>query len=119
PAPASDRYNLSIAEIRAANTPPDTTPPTVAMTAPADGATVSGPAVSVSATASDNIGVTSVQFKLDGANLGAPDTVSPYAVSWNSTTVANGSHTLTAVASDAASNTTTATTVTVTANNDP
>jgi len=116
-APNGDRYNLFIAEIKPLTTP-DTTPPTVSMTAPADGATVSGNAVSVSATASDNIGVTSVQFKLDGANLGAADTASPYAITWNSTTVANGSHTLTAVASDAASNTTTATTVTVTVSND-
>ncbi|MGQ0593124.1 MAG: galactose oxidase-like domain-containing protein, partial [Gammaproteobacteria bacterium] len=48
---------------------PDTTPPTVSMTAPANGATVSGTAVPVSATASDNVGVAGVQFKLDGANL--------------------------------------------------
>ena len=40
------------------------------MTAPAAGATVSG-TVSVSATASDNVGVVGVQFLLDGANLGA------------------------------------------------
>ncbi|HYR16318.1 MAG TPA: Ig-like domain-containing protein, partial [Mycobacterium sp.] len=87
-APNGDRYNLFIAEIKPLTTP-DTTPPTVSLTAPADGATVSGNAVSVSATASDNIGVTSVQFKLDGANLGAADTASPYAITWNSTTVAN------------------------------
>jgi len=96
----------------------DTTAPTVAMSAPANGATVSGTAVTVSATASDNIGVAGVQFKLDGANLGAEDTVSPYSITWNSTTVANGSHTLTAVARDAAGNTATATTFTVTVNND-
>ena len=54
------------------NTPvsaPDTTPPTVSMSAPADNATVSG-AVTLSASASDNVGVAGVQFKLDGANLG-------------------------------------------------
>jgi hypothetical protein len=39
-----------------------------------------------------------VQFKLDGANLGAEDTAGPYSISWNSATVTNGSHTLTAVA---------------------
>jgi YVTN family beta-propeller protein len=63
--------------------------------------------VNLSANASDNVGVVGVQFKVDGANLGAEDTSSPYSVSWNTTTVANGSHTLTAVARDAASNTTT------------
>ena len=63
-----------------------TNPPTVSITAPASGATVSGAAVTVSATASDNVGVAGVQFKLDGANLGAEDTTSPYSVTWNSTT---------------------------------
>ena len=41
--------------------------------------------------------------------LGAEDTIAPYSVSWNTTTAANGSHTLTAVARDAAGNTTTST----------
>ena len=58
-----------------------------------------------------------VQFRLDGANLGAEDTTSPYSVSWNTTTVANGSHTLTAVARDAPGLTTTSTAVTVTVSN--
>ena len=96
---------------------PDTTPPTVSLTAPANGATVSGTAVTVAATASDNVGVAGVQFKLDGANLGAEDTTSPYSVPWNSTTATNGSHTLTAVARDAAGNTTTSAGVSVTVNN--
>ena len=116
-APTGDRYNLFVAEIKPLNTP-DTTPPAVSMTAPSDGATVSGNAATVSATASDNIGVTSVQFKLDGANLGAADTAGPYSIAWNTTAASNGTHSLTAVASDAAGNTTTATTVTVTVNND-
>ena len=47
------------------------------LTAPAGGATVSG-TVTVTANASDNVGVAGVQFKLDGANLGAEDTTSPY-----------------------------------------
>src|SRR5207237_975283 len=44
--------------------------------------------------------VRGVQFKLDGANLGVEDTSAPYSVSWNTTTASNGSHTLTAVATD-------------------
>ena len=95
----------------------DTTPPTVAVTAPAGGATVSGTTVAVTASASDNVGVTSVQFKLDGVNLGTADTTAPYSVSWNSTTASNGTHTLTAVATDAAGNTTTSAPVTVTVSN--
>jgi hypothetical protein len=91
----------------------DTTPPTVSITAPASGATVSG-TVTVTATAADNVGVKNVQFKLNGANLGAADTAAPYSVSWNTGTLAPGTHTLTAVASDNAGNTTTSAPVTVT-----
>ncbi|MBN1674620.1 MAG: hypothetical protein JXR37_26470, partial [Kiritimatiellae bacterium] len=61
---------------------PDETPPTVALSAPAGGATVSN-TVTVSATASDNVGVVGVQFRLDGANLGAEDTSAPYSIAWN------------------------------------
>ncbi len=94
----------------------DTTPPTVSITAPAPLATVSG-TVSINATASDNGTVAGVQFKLDGANLGAEDTSAPYSSSWDTFSVANGSHTLGAVARDAAGNTTPATNVVVTASN--
>ena len=116
-APAGDRYNLFIAEIRPPSTP-DTTLPTVSMTAPANNTTVSGTNVTVSATASDNVAVVGVQFKLDGANLGSEDTTSPYSVGWNTTSLSDGSqHTLTAVARDGAGNTQTATAFTVTVNN--
>src|SRR4029453_8639147 len=94
----------------------DTTPPTISITAPASG-TVAGVAVRGPAAAADNVGVAGVQFKLDGVNLGAEDTVSPYSVTWNSKTAANGSHTLTALARDAAGNTNTSTPVSVTVNN--
>jgi len=96
--------------------PPDTTPPTVSISSPAGGATVSG-TTTVSASASDNIGVAGVQFLLDGAALGAEDSASPYAVSWNTTAAGNGSHTLTATARDAAGNRTTSAPVTVTVSN--
>ncbi|MGE5625135.1 MAG: beta strand repeat-containing protein [Bacillota bacterium] len=95
----------------------DITPPTVTMTAPANGATVSG-MVTVSANATDNTGVARVQFKLDGANLGTPLTAAPYSVFWNTATATNGSHSLTAVATDSAGNTATASPVTVTVSND-
>ena len=95
---------------------PDSTPPTVSLTAPAGGASVSG-TVQLTATASDNVGVVGVQFKQGTTNIGAEDTSAPYAVSWNTTTVANGSYDLTAVARDAGNNTTTSTIVTVTVNN--
>ena len=53
----------------------------------------------------------------DGVNIGGLDTVSPYTTTWDSRTVANGVHALTAIASDGAGNTTTSTTVSVTVNN--
>ena len=91
-------------------------PPTVSVTAPAAGATVSG-TVSVSAAATDDVGVAGVQFRLGAANLGAEDTSSPYSISWDTTTVGNGSYQLTAVARDSASQTTTSTPITVTVSN--
>src|SRR5207302_1674987 len=95
----------------------DTTPPTVSISSPASGTTV-GATISVTASASDNVGVVGVQFLLDGANLGAEDTSAPYSVSWNTTTASNASHTLTAVARDAAGLRTTSAPVTVTVFND-
>jgi len=94
----------------------DTTPPSVSITAPTSGSTVSG-TTTVSADASDNIGVVGSQFKLDGANLNSEDTNSPYSISWNTTTASNGSHTLTATARDAAGNETTSSAVSITVDN--
>jgi hypothetical protein len=90
--------------------------PAVSLAAPAAGATISG-STTVSATASDNVGVVGVQFRLDGANLGAEDTTSPYSTSWNTTTASNGAHTLTAIARDASGNKATSAAITVTVNN--
>ena len=95
----------------------DTTAPIVSMTTPAPGSTVRGSAA-VSANASDNVGVAGVQFRLDGANLGTEDTAAPYAIAWNTTTVTNGSHTLTAIARDGAGNRTTSAATTVAVSND-
>ena len=94
----------------------DTTPPSIAITAPANGVTVSG-SVTVSANASDNVGVASVQFFLDGSNLGSLLIVSPYSVAWNTATASNGAHTLTAQAKDAVGNVGNAVAVNVTAAN--
>ena len=94
--------------------PVDTVAPTVTMTAPANGAALTG-SVAVSATASDNLNaLAGVQFKLDGVNLGAEDTTSPYGITWNTTANGNSPHVLTAVARDTSGNTTTSTPVAVT-----
>jgi len=82
--------------------PPDTTPPTVSVTSPSAGSTLTG-IVNVSATAGDNVGVSRVEFSVDG-QLVNTDTSSPYGFSLDTTTLANGSHTITATAFDAAGN---------------
>jgi glucose/arabinose dehydrogenase len=87
-------------------------PPTVAITSPGNNAQVAG-IVNVTADASDNIGVVGVQFLVDGANVGAEDSDPPYALAWDTRTAANGAHTLTARARDAAGNSTLSTPVAV------
>lgn len=77
--------------------------PTVTLTAPANGATVSG-TVTITATATDNVKVARVLFYLDGTTLIATDLSSPYATSWDSKTIADGAHTVTASAFDTAGN---------------
>jgi hypothetical protein len=107
--------------VTVANAPPppaDTTPPTVRITFPGNGQTVSG-TVTVTADASDNVGVAGVQFSIDGTNLGAEDTSAPYSVSWNTATVSDGSHTVKAVARDAAGNTTPSSVTVTVSNNAP
>jgi hypothetical protein len=58
----------------------------------------------VRAEARDNVGVASVQFQVDGVDIGAPDTTAPFALNCDSTTLGDGPHVLTAVAWDAAGN---------------
>jgi Hypothetical glycosyl hydrolase family 15/Bacterial Ig domain/Carboxypeptidase regulatory-like domain len=88
--------------VNVSNTIADTSPPAVSFGAPAGGTTVSGP-VPVSASASDNVGVTKVELSVDGA-LKSTDTTSPWSFTWDSTKAANGTHTLSARAYDAAGN---------------
>jgi beta-lactamase superfamily II metal-dependent hydrolase len=83
-------------------TPGDTQAPVTAVTSPANGASVTG-TIAVTASASDNVGVTSVEFWLDGV-LAATDSSSPYSWSWNTATASPGSHSLVSKAYDAAGN---------------
>ena len=78
----------------------DTTPPTVS-------ASVTGNSglITLSAIASDNVGVTKVEFWVDGALKGT-STAAPYQVIMDSTTLPNGAHSLVAKAFDAAANST-------------
>jgi len=97
--------------------PADSTPPVVSVTAPAAGSTVRGTVAVSSSTATDNVGIQGVQFKLDGVLLGVEDTAAPYTVQWNTASVANGSHSLVAVARDWRGNVTTSAAVEVTVGN--
>src|SRR5262249_5133226 len=94
----------------------DTIAPDVAMTSPLDAQIVSG-GVTLSASASDNVGVVGLQFKVDGVNVGAEVTSGLFEYPWDSSTVANGPHTVTAVARDGAGNRTTAAVLTVVVEN--
>jgi beta-lactam-binding protein with PASTA domain len=96
-----------------------TTPPltqvTCVLTAPAAG-TVAG-LVTVSVDAHSTANVAGVQFVVDGGKLGSEILTAPYSMSWDSNSVANGSHTLSAVARDSTGNTVTAAPVVVNVNN--
>ncbi len=89
----------------------DLIPPTVALTTPASGSTVSG-TITVAASASDNVGVSKVEFYLN-STLISTGLTPPYSFSWDTSTVLDGSQTLWAVAYDAAANFSQSTTVSV------
>ena len=82
----------------------DTAPPTVSITSPANGSTVSG-TVSIAVSASDNVGVSAVSLYVNGVLLNTFNS-SPYNFSWNSSAAAAGTYTLMATAKDANGNST-------------
>jgi hypothetical protein len=94
----------------------DTTPPTVSITSPTSGSTISG-TNTVTASASDNVAVASVQLQADGTNVGVPDTTPPYTFSLDTTALSNGAHSLSAVAVDTSGNQTTSAAVPITVSN--
>jgi hypothetical protein len=87
-------------------TPPvaDTVAPTIALAAPADLASGLGGAIAVSATAADNVGVTAVEFEIDGVPVAANDISAPFATTLDSSAYPAGQHVLRARASDGAGN---------------
>ena len=98
--------------------PPDATAPAVTVTEPSANAVVSGTSVVLRATATDDVGVTSVQFRVDGENVGSRDTTSPYSVEWSTTDYADGPHSVSAVGEDGAGNRSTSAPVAVAVAND-
>jgi hypothetical protein len=90
----------------------------VTLTAPAPGAVLKG-TVTLAADAVSPLGIASVQFQLDGVNLGAALTTTPYALAWDTTKVTDGNHALRAIATDTKGNTLASTSVSVQVNNAP
>ena len=102
------RGNGSVNRIGFAGGGGDTTPPTVAITSPANGAIVARKSnVTITATANDNVGVTRVEFLVNGA-LQCTDTTAPYSCVWRVPAAMNKTHQLQARAFDAANNSATA-----------
>jgi thermitase len=91
--------------------PPDTTAPTITITSPADGGTVSGN-VEVRFFAQDDVGVTRVDLMVNGT-ITTSSSTAPFTVRWNTNKVSRGMHVLQAVAYDAAGNAAVSSTVTV------
>jgi hypothetical protein len=89
----------------------DTTAPTVSASSSGSSGTIT-----FTADASDNVGVTKVEFYVDGVLKGT-DTASPWTYAFNSSGVANGTHSLTAKAYDAAGNSATSAAVNFSVNN--
>jgi hypothetical protein len=95
----------------------DTSAPTASVTAPLEGSAVSG-TVAVVAAAEDDVGVSNVEFLVDGTVRGS-DAAAPYEFPWDTTSVPNGLHTLVARAHDAAGNTGDSTPANITVSNTP
>ncbi len=110
------KNNSAVSGDLVCSTPPDTTPPTVSITFPVANATLSG-TVNLTATATDDVAVASVQFKVDTANVGPAISSAAYSYSLNTATFSDGNHILTAMATDTSGNTATSTGITVKVNN--
>ncbi|HEX8908325.1 MAG TPA: S8 family serine peptidase, partial [Anaeromyxobacteraceae bacterium] len=83
--------------------PFDTTPPATSISAPAQGATVSGIVTVAAVTGSDDVGVAATELYVDGVLLAA-GAAPLFTAAWDTSAAANGPHTLTSKAYDAAGN---------------
>jgi len=97
---------------------PDINPPLIAISVPSASSTVSGSSVTLTASSTDAVYLASIQFELDGTDIGSVGTSSPYTIIWNSTGVSNGTHTLSAVATNGIGNSATSS-ISVTVSNPP
>jgi hypothetical protein len=100
---AAGNVSQAAVTVTVLNVIPDTTPPSVTITAPGDQSTASG-SITITASANDDTGVVGVQFQVDGNPIGAEKLTAPYTATWDSKSVGDGLHTLMAIARDAAGN---------------
>jgi glucose/arabinose dehydrogenase/PKD repeat protein len=98
---ASDVASDMNTPLVAASTDPSA--PNVSITFPANNAQVGG-SITITADADDDVGVTGVQFFVDGSPIGPEDVAAPYAATWDTRIYTNGAHTLTARARDTSGN---------------
>ena len=103
----------NVESVRSQRVQVDAAAPTVAITAPSQGATVKGVVKVVAEAADEGSGVVQVRFYANGALIGSRTGGGTVSVNWN-TKKLKGQHTLTAVAQDGAGNSTTSAPVTVT-----
>lgn len=91
-------------------------PPNISVTSPVNNSIHSG-TINLTAKVPNSTCVSSVKFRVDGSTV-AEDTISPYTANWNTNSVANGTHSIVAVALDSAGNTLASYPVIITTNND-
>ena len=91
---------------------PDTDPPGVQLESPAEDATLSD-VVTIAASATDDVGVSAVSFRVDGVVIGSAVTAPPYWVTWDTRSTTNDTHTITVEAGDTSGNVTRSTPVKV------
>ena len=85
-----------------------TTPPTISITSPASGTSVSG-TVSLAGSASGKTALASVQLSVDGGSWQTASGTTSWTWSWNTTSLANGTHSVEARVTDTSNNTGTTT----------
>ena len=93
-----------------------TTPPSIQITGPSDGSTLSS-VVTLYAQAASGRGIANVTFFVDGTRIGGPVTAPPFMIAWDTTTSAEGAHVLTATAVDTAGMTATSAPINVSVDN--
>jgi archaellum component FlaF (FlaF/FlaG flagellin family) len=109
--------DLSLTDNAGGGAVPDTTLPSVSLTTPTSGTTLTGP-VTLSANAADNVAVDHVEFLVDGTKIGSVSSA-PYQLSLDSTSLSQGTHTISARAVDSSGNAKTSAAVSVTVYNPP